>query len=317
MNDNLDASYFTDADDLTKLLEDERASDTQTLSTVADAVEVINQFRSSTASGPWGSLDRAEVADRLTAILGNPRLIQQGDLNLCGPAAFFNIVASRDPVSVAQCATSLFDTGSGAIGSLKIEPGSDLISTDYSAMRSRMKNSVTPQADWMLLGALRNSTDVFWQGSFTGDPGQTVSAMTTPEALAGWLKDTGIFASVEDHGKWATNPGIPNAENLHLGSASPGTDIAVLINANIINSAQGRALDTTFILSSFPNHWVILVSEITPAATNQLVFFPVWSWGSVLTSTYQGKTINALVVPQQVFVDNYYGVIISRLSQDS
>ena len=37
MSDSLDASYFTDSDDLAKLLEDERASDTQTLSTVADA----------------------------------------------------------------------------------------------------------------------------------------------------------------------------------------------------------------------------------------------------------------------------------------
>lgn len=113
---------------------------------------------------------------------------------------------------------------------------------------------------------------------------------------------------MEDHGKWATNPGLPNAENLQLGSASPGTDIAVLVNANIINSAQGIALDTTFILSSFPNHWVILISEITSDPTNKVVFFPVWSWGSVLTSTYEGKTINTLVVPQQVFIDNYYGV---------
>ena len=141
--------------------------------------------------------------------------------------------------------------------------------------------------------------------------------MTRPEEIAGWLKDTGIFTSVEDHGKWATNPGLPNAENLRLGSANPGTDIAVLINTNIIKAAQGTALDKTFILSSFPNHWVILVSEIIAGATNQVVFFPIWSWGSVLTSTYQDKTVNAVVVPQQVFVDNYYGAVISKLPQNN
>src|SRR5258706_1531570 len=130
MSDNIDASYFADSNELTKLIEDERATDTQTVSTQANAVEIINQFRSSMASSPWVSLNRTEVADRLTTIVNNPRAIYQGALNLCGPAAFFNIVASRDPVSVAQCATSLFDSGSGTIGSLKIEPKPDLISAD-------------------------------------------------------------------------------------------------------------------------------------------------------------------------------------------
>ena len=45
------------------------------------------------------------------------------------------------------------------------------------------------------------------------------------------MRDSGIWSSVDDHGKWASNPGIVNASNLKMDT---GTDIPLLIHANLI-----------------------------------------------------------------------------------
>jgi len=294
-------SAFDDADQLGAYIQDERAADTVQLSTVDDAVAVVETFRSSTATSPWTSLDRTQIADRLEAILRDPRSITQGALNLCGPAAFFNIVASRHPVAVAQAATALFDTGACDIGGLHIEPKSDLTSASYADMLAKMGANVAPQADWMLLGALRNTTNVFWQPDWKGNPDQELAGMTRPEELASWLTSTGFFATIADNGKWASNPGIPNAENLRL---TPGTDNAILINANMLAAAGQTAFDNTFILSSFPNHWVVLLSEVVADTTKQVVDVSLWTWG---------KSLLALSIPQQAFLDNYYGAVTTTL----
>jgi len=127
-DDNLDVS-------------DLRGQDTTQLSSVDDAIAAVKTFRSSSANSPWTSLDRGQVADRLETILRDPRQINQGSLNLCGPAAFFNIVAGRHPVAVANCAASLFDTGAGIIGGLHLAPKNELVSADYPAMAAKMQTA--------------------------------------------------------------------------------------------------------------------------------------------------------------------------------
>lgn len=316
-----DTGYFKD----TINVSDSRSQDTLQLSSPADALTAISTFRSSTATSPWTSLDRGQVADRLEKIVTDPRSIYQGSLNLCGPAAFFNIVASRHPVAVAQAAGTLFDTGAADLGGLHIAPKSDLISTDYASMVPKMTNGVTAQADWMLLGALRNSTEVFWQPDWRGNPDQELAGMTRPEELASWLTATGYFSTVRDGGKWASNPGIPNAQNL---ATYPGNDNAILINTNLLAAAKKYLgtdsnnqpqlsdphidnADHTFLLSSFPNHWVILVSEVAGGlyadpSGGYYVTLSIWTWGSTYTDLW---------VPQKDFIDNYYGAVTTFLKQ--
>ena len=326
----LDASYFSDTEELTKTLVDKRATDTQMRSSFADAQAVVSAFAAETSAGAWSTtLSRADVATRLTAMVtpsdpqytnpvpsDGPRSLQQAGMNLCGPAAFFQMALGRDPVAVMKFATQLFDSGTATIGNLTITPGQDLLQADFNAMLAKTTNKFTA-AEWMLFGALRNSTDVFWQGSWQGDPTQLVAAMTRPEELAGWMRNSGIWSSVDDHGKWATNPGILNAANLTM---PVGTDIPLLIHANLIakatlwNPNTGNPDDpntptanptkpsSTFLLSSFPNHWVVLLAEIIPDATQQNVLISLWTWGQRLY----------LSVPNQVFVDNYYGAIIGQ-----
>lgn len=293
-------SAFDDVDQLDQLLDDAKAGDTVAVSDVADAKAVIDGFRTSGATSPWKSLSRSEVADRLAQLVGDPRLTQQGALNLCGPAAFFSQWAKRDPVAFANFATQLFDTGVAQLGSLRVAPGQDLMTQNYSDMLQRMGGSVSPQADWMILGAVRNSTDVFWQGSWTGDPNQQLSALTRPEELASWFQATGTYAKVDNQANWMTLAGIPHALDLNL---LEGVDIALLIHLNLIKASQGNPPDTNWLMNQFPNHFVVLLGPVVQDVQTKDILLTIWTWGGVLK----------LRVKQQDFLDNYYGAVIAKM----
>jgi hypothetical protein len=299
---------FNDVKELGEFLSDQRAQDTEMVSKISDALPLIEAFRGSDTVSPWTSLDRNAVADRLTEIVNEPRVIQQGQLNLCGPAAFFIQVAARDPVSFATFAVALFDNGSAQIGNLSVAPDAELIAADYADMLQKMAGSPSPQADWMLLGSLRNSTNVFWQGGWHGDPDQELAGMTRPEELASWMTQSAVYASVDDRGRWASNPGLPDALDL---KPFPGTDIALLIHANLISISRGNPTDDNVLLSRFPNHWVVLLSEVlvnvmvnpdTQEPIDQ-VSFRVWTWGGV----------EDIKVTKNDFIANYFGAVISKL----
>src|SRR5262245_36003856 len=156
-------------------------------------------------------------------------------MNRCGPTAFFQTALGRAPVAVRQFATDLFNNGTATLGRLTVSPSQELLDADFAGMAQ--KGNTSSQAEWRLLGALRNSTDVFWQGSGRGDPTQMLTALTRTEEWADWMTQSDIWSSVEDHGKWATNPGIPNARQLTL---AKGTDTTLLIHTNLIAKSTVR-----------------------------------------------------------------------------
>lgn len=125
--------------------------------------------------------------------------------------------------------------------------------------------------------------------------------MSRPEELASWFTSTGFFSSVVDGGRWATNPGIPAAESLRL---LPGMDNAILINTNLLASPLQTMVDRTFILSSFPNHWITLLSEVVVDTAGKVVHVSFWTWG---------QSFLALQIPLQDFLDNYYGAVTTKL----
>jgi hypothetical protein len=311
--DKTDAGWFTDADQLSDYMDDQRIADTQMHSSFDDAQSIISEFAASDASGAWSSLDRATVAERLTtliapAVAGDAgtgyRSLSQAGLNLCGPAALLVMAMGRDPVAVARYATELFDTGTGSLGSFTVTASDALRTTDFSELSSR--GSIASQAEWMILSAIRNATEAFWQPEWTGDPDQELAGMTRPEELADWMRQTGIWSSVTDNGRWASNPGIPDATAIEL---FEGTDFALLIHSNLIKEskiAYGDAAPKEHSWSIdqyFPNHWVLLLSQITPQISDGSLDFTIWTWAGRLR-------LNA---PQNVFVDNYFGTISASL----
>ncbi len=310
MPTSTDTNFFTDTDQLDQFTSDMRASDTKKVSDVANAAQVVDSFAAQTDAGAWTSLDRATVASRLKDLINDPRVLNQASLNLCGPAAFFFEWIGRDPEAFSTFAVTLFNTGASAIGSLTITPDDALIKADYSSLMSGASGNPPAQADWMILGALRNSHQVFWQPNWAGDPKQELAALTRPEELASWFTAAGIFSKVSNEANWATCAGIPHATSITLGE---GTAAVLLIHMNLIAQAtidgkpavENLGEDNTFLMNQFPNHYVHLLSEITPSLDSKQVQLSIWSWGHSFLN---------MVVPQNAFINNYYGAIKTYLA---
>ncbi|RQS71532.1 hypothetical protein DID96_12395 [Burkholderia sp. Bp8963] len=299
MPDTPDASYFTDGEQLSDFMKDMRAADTLTKSSRDDAHQLVDTFRAADGAGAWRSLSRDAVAKRLDDVVDNPRSIQQGHLNLCGPASVMCCWAARDPVAFVNYATVLFETGKSSIGTLAIQPSDALLNQDLSTLG----DTGTDPADWMFLGALRNTTNVFWQPAWVGDPQQTLAGMTRPEEVAAWMTATGIYSRVRNEGNWATVAGLPHAMDIDL---AEGTDVILLINVSLLAAADSSVpFDRTFLLNQFPNHYVVLLSGVVPQLNGDIVLLSVWTWGNNKVD---------LKVPKQAFIDNYYGAVIASLA---
>jgi hypothetical protein len=263
-------------------------------STISDAIFAIDDFGNHSGGTPW-SLDRAPVASRLKELVQSPMVINQGNLNLCGPAATFVLWANRDPLAFAEYCINLFERGQSNIGPLTIKPGSDLLNQSYSAVELRMKVKCH-QAEWMAMSALRDSSNLVLD--FEGTPEEDVSGITTPGEITDWLIATGCYQSVLNEGNFVLRPGIEHAEKLQPG---PGQDVIVLINALMI-TASGE-FDSLFdvIASRFPNHFIVLDSPVE--VTNNTVTFTYWTWG----------VQKELEIDKSVFEENYFGAVIANL----
>ena len=304
-----DDNWFEDGKQLTDFMTDSRIADTTTRSSFEDAQAIVATFAESSEPGAWASLDRATVAERLASFFTDTssdaigtgyRSLDQGGLNLCGPAALVLMATGRDPAAVARYATDLFDTGSGSIGDFAVKASEELRNADFSEMEQHGR--ISSQAEWMMLGAIRNTVQPFWQPEWNGDPNRKLAGMTRPEELADWMRQTNIWSQVRDNGRWASNPGIPNATDL---SVAEGTDTAVLIHANLLDESEVLGRDKApdapgwSPLDYFPNHWVVLLSEITSNVEDDALEFTVWTWASRVR----------LRSPRQVFIDNYFGTV--------
>ncbi len=313
MASKYDIGWFEDDEELTAFMADQRIADTRMSSSFADAASVIEDFAASEDAGAWPSLDRAMVAERLRTLIAPAggddggtgyRSLSQAGLNLCGPASLLLMAMGRDPVAVARYATQLFDTGTGAIGGFSVTAGDTLREADFANLQSH--GSTSSQAEWLMMSAIRNATEPFWQPKWTGNPEQELAGMTRPEEVADWMRQTGIWSRVKDNGKWASNPGIPDATSQNV---AEGTDTALLVHANLIKESRIIGSDASAkehswsIDEYFPNHWVVLLTDITPQNSDGSLKYSIWTWGGRLR----------LHTPQQTFLDSYFGTVSASL----
>ena len=61
--------------------------------------------------------------------------------------------------------------------------------------------------------------------------------------------------------------------------------------------------DDNLLLRQFPNHWVVLLNEVTLDPAQENASLTIWTWGGVLK----------LSTPRQVLLDNYFGAVIAKL----
>ena len=218
--------------------------------------------------GIW-NLKKDDVAKRLDELIKNPNSVQQGDLRLCGPAAFFQIWLKRDPNAVRRYVTELYNTGSSHIGNFKITASESLRSQNFASLKINTKST-----DWMMMTALKstnypetyNGTDnTWWQRMISSTPRNTIKE---------WLSATGLYQRVENK---QFNPTAATLENqLNLGSSSSEKDVILNIDLRMLYYIKE---DTPWWrnISWQPEHYIVLASPILVKGDN--ISFNYWTSG--------------------------------------
>jgi hypothetical protein len=277
------------------------------------ALMMIEGFKfADTPKSAWHpSLNRYEVADGLKDIVNAPDSIDQGVYGFCGPAAFFSTWFRNDAVAATRFAIKLFEDGKAYVGSRLVEPGhwlhgDDIRQSDYSAIKKTVDAKIlamnlqqdlrmlTP-AEWMIMGALKDSSHGWFTADFEGYTEE--EAGIEPTEMTKWFKATNLFSSVrnETFDIWGPETNFnPVYKTLsHLRGINPGinTDVMLLIDAHLIRSSlQSKGV---------PNHWVLLLTGLTEVSAGTFTF-DVWSWGEIIEVTCS----------QQDIESQYYGAII-------
>lgn len=247
------------------------------------------------AGTPWIHLKRSEVATGIAERITNPDGAQQGGSGLCTTAAFINVWAQDAPDAYAAFATALFDNGganlapSQAGGGLRIQASNALLAADYGIIAAKMAAKGYPvpsQADWMVMSAIRDSTNLKFR--FTGDLDDWVSHTLGDGALPfgdldSWLRNAGAWVSVVD--------------------ASNALLTASLEQAKQLDPTRSRCLlniDVKMLRNDTDRHTVVLRSPIIET-NDGFVTLKVWSWGG----------LQDVRVLKAKFEDTYYGANVA------
>jgi hypothetical protein len=256
------------------------------LNRVLDIAGTDTSSPAGSANSPWRYLDEVTVMDRLNVLRKSPNLIDQGALGLCGEATFIRHIIQRDPVEFRTCATMLFYNGVGLIGDLKIDPDSDLLNANYGKIVSKRGNKyppIPPQADWMILSALRDSQNEFLD--YEGTPEEDFADGSDFSERVDWYKKSNRYTSVVGDKDTSLNHVKTITKTTH-------NHISMRMDARMIQPGnKGK-------------HIISLESSITIDEANDKVTFDYWTWGNsgVQTCTTTVKT----------FQECYFGAIIAE-----
>ncbi|GAA3149239.1 hypothetical protein GCM10010521_40790 [Streptomyces rameus] len=276
------------------------------MSDVITALADVEAFRTQPdQSVAWG-LDRNAVIQRLQALLQNPNLLDQRGLNACAPAVFFRTWLARDPVAAASFTCNMLRGGSASIGSLVVTPDTDLTGQDYSTLRANTDaqhpHAMPECTDWMLLSALRDSENIFFD--YLGQPytlGDSVAGLTLPGTVAGWLTATNLYSSVSDNTTVLGPADLPPLLSL---IPTSDVDIVLFVNANALYdlaTAPGSPV-VPFPTIAAPDHYVLMTGPFVEADGTNWIDIDVWTWGSIKTGWQN--------IPR--FLDNSFGWMVAR-----
>jgi len=228
----------------------------------------------------WPKLDSTTVLTRINDLKNNPNLVDQGNIGLCTAAAFFHHIIQKDAAGFEKFAKELYGSGIGFIKDLKVAPGPDLRNADYAALAAKHKG-LPPQADWMIMSALRDSEN--WFFDYEGAPDEETAMETSAKELSGWYKETGLYTSV---------------------TYSDDTDLAAIKAIKKTNSNHVALwIRTALLQTGKSTHMITLESPIAIDEPNDKVTFDYWTWGQPV------KTMSTTLT---AFKANYLGAITAE-----
>ena len=274
------------------------------MSNLTQALELLDSAASESPSIPW-LLDWAETIMGLRTLVVHPEGLHQRELEACGPAAFFRLWFSRDPLGAATFGYRLLKSGSANIGPLTISPGAQLLQRNYAALRTTA-NAVTTRLpgpeEWMLLSALRDSENILIP--FHGDPDSPLdhaAGVTLPSTIMSWLEATNIYSMVTNH----TDVAGATWESLQALNPSPIADVLLLMYSGfyvLYPTPSGAAAGADWL--RWPNHYIQLISPVAVGASPGWMKLSLWTWGRNEVDKWTS---------QDKFISNYFGPIIAYI----
>jgi len=300
----------------------EQCPDT-TIKPTDDAKAIVRKFREKftvnasnsncISKSPWKGINDTEhakaIADRLDELIDNKlkpvydpnthKLIyykvgpNQGQLSLCGPAAFFYLWFKNDPRSATFYATELYEKGKSQIGNIDVDPGKLVESGNYDERKDGM-----PAADWMMLGALRNSENRI---PFLGRPDDLASAITFPWEIRKWLSATKLYSSVDSYRipKKVSQYPNPSRKNEEIEWNKLIDDFSTIEDKDVILLVNSEMVSGTHYLIPIPNHYIVLTSQIKETKEGK-VEFSYWSWGQQhLIESFPKSVLENMIVEAQ------------------
>lgn len=264
-------------------------------------LQMIGEFeRRSGIAFPNLGVDHKRFAGQLRDRLSGTHEVNQGAASLCGPAAFMYCFQRKNPMAYAKYAMDLFENASAWLGHMKIEPSEDCRKSAGQSLSA---------LDWVTLAGLRDAQNLILDYEAT----EQVAGITNARSLAQWFSRSGYFAHVARETNIVRDKSIETLvrASRHL---LAGRWPCLMIGANVLTGEpRGRA---------FPDHWVVLASEVRidgssaaalftkgiGASDSQLgkkkIFFSVLSWGKV------SPIRSSMTVDE--FLDFFYGYVTAQ-----
>ena len=174
------------------------------------------------------------------------------------------------PLNFTRYAIAMYETGEARIGTLEVTAGSDLRAQSYRGLIPVM-NPVVPPADWMVMSALRDSENTFFD--FEGTPQEDYSGGTSAGEVASWLRATRLFSSVTRD----DDDDFEHAKNLN---PTANRMVILFIDTNMIEATRVKGKG---------KHFICLRSRITKATSGD-ISFRFWTWGRPAEQVEAGLT---------------------------
>jgi hypothetical protein len=216
-------------------------------------------MRSRTRSPP------SQVGVGLLLRLARPGLLNPGQANLCGPAAFLFNLLSDQPGEYARYAIDMYEKGAARIDHLLVKLSSDLRSF-------RLLPGTTDPIDWITMASLRNSED--WFLHFDSIHG-TLSGATTQLEMAWWFDRAG-YSDIGQEANFSRHQRDADDEASQLWAA--GYRVCLLIDDQMLSASEQAQSGSALFMD---RHWIVLRSKIDRSGGNLKMKIFTWGKGTI------------------------------------
>jgi len=297
----------------------------------ADAIGDIGQWvdADNKSAFPSTAIHANRAAFQLSLRVLWPGMLNQGDFGFCGPTTILYAFAQRYPREYAKCGLDLIGTKTGVVH-VNRTVTSFQISLDQTEAGD-WKGKKLPEADFILLRAIRKKAELLVKGSssggmdfvFSDDPKDTPPQATTPGQIAKFMKDAG-YSGVKDYTLgWPGKPGTggpmwEHAKSVNmkkcfwqLRESSPRPIVIMLVSVEMADrSHHGITKVTPHILSQVGDRWdeAKALAGLHWIVVEELQFSGTTVRGRMVT----WKKSTSFSFDQKTFLSLYHGYVVAR-----